>query len=300
MSHPLLFVGSSASHLSLSLQNLTHLPLARYRLGRFADNEILFFLEEPVQDAVCVIVLSTHSPAENLLEAFTIVNTLKINGAQKIILVTPYFGYARSDRPLPNQPINARLFLSFLTQAGVDQFITLNLHSDLVESYFPKPNLHLSFMPSFAQQIEALGLKNFSVATPDKGGTQRARDFAQFLNLSDIVVVEKHRPTTDTTEVTHITGNIKGQNIVLVDDMIQTGHTLLNAGQTLKNQGAADLYVCATHPVYSAEGIKLLTSTSLFKHLFVTNSISKNILLPTSVTVLDISPLLASAITSLL
>jgi len=300
MDNQLLFVGSSCQHLSDPVQSLTNLPLARYRLDRFADGEILFFLDEPVKDKTCVVLCSTHSPAENLLEALTIINTLKINRASKIIAVFPYLGYSRSDRQLPNQPVNARLFTHFLEEAGLDHLITLNLHSQTDVRYIQKPHYHLSFIPSFAQAIAQLNLPDLAIATPDLGGKDRALEMFQLLNLHDLVVVEKHRPSTDTTEVTQVTGNFVGKNVLLVDDMIQTGHTLLNAAQALKAQGAADLYVCATHPVYAAKGIELLTSTSLFKQLFVSNSISKNIELPTSVTILDISPLIARAITSLL
>ena len=296
MKKTLFFSTTNSSHLAVKVRKLAKLTQAKYRLGRFADGEILFYLDEEVSNKVCVVLGSTNSPAENFLEMLTIINTLKLNHAQKIIAVIPYLGYSRSDRVKPLQPINAKLFIKFLEQAGVDKFITMNLHSPLVEKYFTKPNLHLSFMSTFADEISKLHLKDFSTGTPDLGGTDRALEFAYHLKLSDIVVVEKHRPTDDATEVTKITGDIKGKTIVLVDDMIQTGHTLVNAAIALKKKGAGDIYACATHCVYQAEGIKLLIRASLFKHIFITNTISNNIKLPSYVSILDSSPQIALGI----
>ena len=298
---PLIFSTSSSLHLLPDILKLTHTHLAAYRLGRFADGEISLYLDEPVEGRVCLVLGDSGSPAERLLELLTLIHTLHINGAQKIITILPYLGYSRSDRQKPLQPINSRLFLKFLSEAGTDKFVSLDLHSPTLEKYFPKPNLHLSPKDIFAPKIRSLHLSRYCIASPDLGGVERAQAVATALGLDDITIVEKHRPTDDSTSVTRICGDdLKGVDVVFIDDMIQTGHTLLNAVKAVKIMGAARVFVFATHCVYPAKGIKLLSSSSLISKIFVTNSLSQQYKLSNKISILDISPLLSAGISSLL
>lgn len=303
MSENLLFATNSNPDLVDKIVTATGLTKAKYRLGRFADGEISLHLDEPVALKVVFVLGSYFPPAENFLELVTIINTLRVNGAAKIVVVIPYSGFGKSDRlDRPNIPVNARLFIQTLELAGADQFITLNLHSHLISRYFRVPHNHLSFMSSFATHLKGLGLTDLTVVTPDQGGIERATEYARFLGLTDIVVIEKHRPADDQTEVVKIEGDVAGKNIVIVDDMIQTGRTLITAASELKKLGAKDIYVAATHLVYSANGIKPLTEDANLKQIFVTNSIPvpKDTPLPEKFVILPIETLLSEAIKPLI
>lgn len=303
MDQNLLFATNSNPDLVDEIVKLTGLRLANYRLGRFADGEVSLHLDSPVALKVAFVLGSFYPPAENLIELMTLVNTLHINGVAKIVAIIPYFGYGKSDRlDRPNIPVNARLFVQALEMAGVDQFITLDLHSQIISRYFTTSHLELSAMNLFAKHLESRGLTELTVVTPDQGGIERATAYAKDLGKNDIVVIEKHRPADDETEVVKINGDVKDKNVILVDDMVQTGRTLLTAAAALKQEGAADIYVAATHFVYSAGALELLNNDPNLKKIFITNSIPApiGIGLPPKFEVLPIQILLAYAIKPLL
>jgi len=270
----LLFATNSNPDLVDEIVRLTGLRLANYRLGRFADGEVSLHLDSPVALKVAFALGSFFPPAENLIELLTLVNTLHINGVAKVVAVIPYMGYGKSDRlDHPSIPVNARLFVQALEMAGVDQFITLDLHSQIISRYFRTTHLELSAMNLFAKRIETLGLTDLTVVTPDQGGIDRATSYAKDLGKNDIVVIEKHRPADDETEVVKINGDVAGKNLIIIDDMIQTGKTIQTAAAALKQAGADDIYTAVTHFVYSAGALETLNNDVNFKKIFITNSI---------------------------
>jgi len=297
MIESLFFTSSDDSNLAQNI--IATVPLlrrGRYRFGHFIDGEVMFYLDEPVKGKRCFVLGHTGPPADNLLSMFTIVNTLKLNGAKSIVSVIPYLGYARSDRDKPLQPINSRLFAGFLKQAGASKVICLDLHSELNKRHFTIPITHLSALPLMADIYQSLSIPNLTIATPDLGGLNRAKLFAKAMGIKDIVVIEKYRPSVQSAVSLKITGDVNNKNVILVDDMIQTGGTLLAAANLLRSRGAKDLYVAVTHCIYQSKGINLLTSTSLFKKILITNSQEPIEKLPPKVYILDISPLLSKAI----
>ncbi|MFZ3068739.1 MAG: ribose-phosphate diphosphokinase [Microgenomates group bacterium] len=297
MAESLLFTSSDSSNLAQNIiAAVPSLRQGKYRLGHFIDGEVMFYLDEPVRDKLCFVFGHTGPPADNLLSMFTIVNTLKLNGAKSIISVIPYLGYARSDRDKPLQPINSQLFAGFLKQAGASQIICLDLHSELNKKFFTIPLTHLSALPLMADIYQSLNIPNLTIATPDLGGSDRAKLFAKAMGIKNIVVIEKYRPSVQSAVPLKITGNVNNKNVILVDDMIQTGGTLLAAAKLLRSKGAKNLYVAVTHCVYQSKGINLLTSTSLFKKILITNSLKPQEKLPSKVSVIDISHLLSTAI----
>ncbi len=300
MSVGLLFSTSASEHLVAPILSQTSLRPAQYRLGSFVDGEIMFYLDEPVKNQICFVLGHTSAPAENLLRLLTIVNTLKINGAKKIIPIIPYFGYSRSDKPKALQPINARLFAGFLKHAGASRIITLDLHSDLDVSFFTIPNLHLTAIHQMADYYRSLDLPDIAIASPDRGGVARAREFAKVFGEKQIITITKSRPSDTTAEIRSVSGEVRGKNVILVDDMIETGHTLVEAAKALKKMGARRLFAAVTHCVYPAKGINLLTNTSLFNQILITNSLSNYSKQIPSITILDIAPLISKAITAIL
>ncbi len=298
MVESLLFTSSDDSNLAQNIiANVPLLRQGRCRFGHFIDGEVMFYLDEPVRNKPCFVLGNTGPPADNLLSMFTIVNTLKINGAKPIISVVPYLGYARSDRDKPLQPINSKLFAEFLKQAGASQIICLDLHSKLNIKYFTIPLTHLSALPLMADIYQSLNIPNLTIATPDLGGLDRAKLFAKALGFKDVVVIEKYHPSIQSTVPLKITGDVNNKNVILVDDMIQSGGTLLAAAKLLRSKGAKNLYIAVTHCVYQSKGINLLTSTSLFKKILITNSLNPQEKLPSKVSIVDISHLLSMAIT---
>lgn len=274
MDQNLLFATHSNPDLITDIIKNTGLTLAKYRLGRFADGEISLHLDCPVALKVAFVFGSFYPPADNLLELLTLVNTLHINGVAKVIAVIPYMGYGKSDRlDQPCISTNARLFVQTLELAGVDQFLTLNLHSPIINRYFRVPHLELSFMESFADHLKQIDLQNLTVVTPDQGGLERANEYAKAIGAGNVVVVEKYRPADDQTEVVKISGDVKDKDLILIDDIVQTGLTLITAAAELKKLGARDIYVAATHFVYSAHAYDLLAKDENFKKIFITNSI---------------------------
>ncbi len=297
MAEALFFSTSAGAYLADDI--LTKIPTlntGKCRQGHFVDGEVMFYLDEPVKGRACVILGHTGPPAENLLEMFTIINTLKINGAKKIISVIPYFGYARSDRDKPLQPINSRLFAGFLKQAGVSRVVCLDLHSRLNAKYISVPLTHLSALPLMADYYANQKIGNLAIATPDHGGIDRANLFAKQMGINKIVVIEKYRPTDTTAISLNITGEVNNKNVIVVDDMIETGHTLLSAAKLLKAKGAKNLYAAVTHCIYQSKGINLLSSTSLYKKILISNSQEPKTKLPPKVSIINIVPLLSKAI----
>ncbi|MEK7064102.1 MAG: ribose-phosphate pyrophosphokinase [Patescibacteria group bacterium] len=303
MDQNLLFATNSNPDLVAKICELAGLHQAKYRLGRFADGEISLHLDEPIALKVAFVLGSFYPPADNLIELLTLINTLHINGVAKVVAVIPYPGYGKSDRlDQPDIPVNARLTIECLEIAGADQFITLNLHSQLINRYFRVPHQDLSAMPLFAEKLKTDGLGSLTVVAPDQGGIDRAGDYAKASGQNDIVVIEKHRPQDDQTEVVRINGAVEGRDLVLIDDMVQTGLTLITAAAALKKQGAKDIYVAATHFVYSARALEPITNDANIKKIYITNSIPvpTEVTLPEKFAVLPIEPLLAEAIKPLL
>lgn len=303
MSQNLLFATHSNEDLIPEIVSRTGLTLAKYRLDRFADGEISLHIDEPVALKVAFVLGSFPPPAENLLELSTLINTLHINGVAKIVAVIPYMGYGKSDRlDRPNIPVNTRLLIQFLEMAGADQFITLDLHSQLINRYFRIPHQELSAMPLFAARLKELGLSDLSIVTPDQGGIERATEYANLVGQKDIVTIEKHRPADDETEVIKVNGTVSGKNLILVDDLVQTGLTLITAAQALKQQGALDIYAVITHFVYSAKSLPLFDKDPNFKKILITNSIPvpPGTRLPDKFEVLPVQPILSEAIKPLI
>jgi ribose-phosphate pyrophosphokinase len=300
MPEGLLFSTSASPHLVTTILSQTPLRPAQYRLGSFVDGEIMIYLDEPVKGLVCFVLGHTSAPAENLLRMLTIVNTLKINGAKAVIPIIPYFGYSRSDKDRPLQPINARLFAGYLKQAGASEVICLNLHSKLVEEYFTVPLVHLSALSIFADYFLDLDIPNLAIATPDMGGTARAEELAKIMGTIDIINIRKSRPSDSTAEIRSVDGDVEGKNILIVDDMVETGHTLMEAAKALRQRGARKIFVAVTHCVYPAKGIEVITKTSLFTKVLISNSLVNHIKLPSNVSIIDIGPLFSKAVNSVL
>ena len=264
---------------------------------RFSDGEIGLSIEESVRGADAFVIQPTCNPVnENLVELLIMLDALKRASAFRINVVIPYFGYARQDRKTkPRDPISAKLVANLLTEAGADRVISADLHAGQLQGFFDIPVDHLKAAPILAQHLDARGLRGCVIVSPDVGGVTRARVIAEHLDAT-LAIVDKRRPRPNVSEVMNIIGEVKGKPCVIVDDLVDTAGTIVQAAAALLDAGATEVRACCTHGVLSGQAIERLKS-SVIKELVITNTIPvsahDNI---DKITVLSVAPLFAEAI----
>jgi len=294
----LIFTTSSNPGLAESIASKANLLLGKCEIKRFIDHEISIRIKGSVKNRNVYVLGSSFPPAENLLELLILINTLRINGVRKITAIIPYFGYGRSDNQYqPGTSINARLMARMIRLAGVQKVIAIDLHSSRVENFFSIPLSHISALSIFAKYIKKQKIKNYAVASPDKGGVDRARILAALLGIKKIIKLEKRRPAVEQVRVVHVSGNVKNKNIIVVDDMIQSGKTIMKAAKALKERGANNIYVAITHLACPQVSIKKIQRVKYIKKIIVTNTIPQFLQrLPNKFEVLKIDNLVAKNI----
>jgi ribose-phosphate pyrophosphokinase len=229
--------------------------------------------EENIRGVDLFIVQSTFAPTDNLMELLMLIDAAKRASARRITAVIPYFGYARQDRKdQPRVSITAKLVANLLTRAGADRIITIDLHSAQIQGYFDNPLDHLYASPVLIRELLRKQLTNLTVASPDVGGVKTARAYARRLG-ADLVLVDKRRPAHNVAEIVNIIGEVKDKNLVIVDDMIDTGNTFLKCAETLKAKGALDIIGVCVHPVFSGDILERIDKSPAISKLYVTDTI---------------------------
>ena len=295
----LLFTINNCQKMARSLTLLTPLKKGRCKLGRFADREILVQVQESVRGLDVFVLGSTCPPCDNLVELLLLLHALKVNGAKRIHLVMPYFGYAKADEIKPKgTSLAAKLVAEAIALAGATDLTVVNLHSEKALSFLPMPVCQLSAMTLLANYFKKKKLKDLAVAAPDKGGILRAQEFAAALGIGKIIRMRKKRPGFDKVQMIGFQGDVKGKNVIIADDMIQSGCTLQKAALALRLAGAKNVYAAATHLLPSGPAIKLLEKERALTEIVVTNTVLANEKLPKKFKVLRIEPLLAAALQS--
>ena len=269
-----LFTLNSNKKLAQEVSETLGIPLSNCEITRFADGEISVNIDETVRGHRVFVVQSTSNPVnENLMELLIFMDALKRASAREINIVMPYYGYSRQDRKAKSrQPISAKLVADLITVAGATRVICLDLHAAQIQGFYNIPIDNLQGMPLFHKYIEEKGIKNFVVVSPDHGGANRARALAE-PNGTDIAIIDKRRPKPNVSEVMNIIGDVKDRNCIIIDDMIDTAGTVFNAAIALKNAGAKDIYMFASHALLSGQAVERLSTPNLFKEVVVTNSI---------------------------
>lgn len=247
--------------------------IADSQVMHFSDGEIGLNISETVRGQDVFIIQPTCNPVnDNLMEILILIDAVKRASAGRINAVIPYYGYARQDRKTKSrEPITAKLVADLLTVAGADRVITMDLHAGQIQGYFDIPVDHLTSIPLLANHFKDIVGEDTVVVSPDLGGVTRARNFANILDLP-IAIIEKRRPKANEAEVMNIIGDIKGKNAILVDDIIDTAGTIVNAANALKDKGAKKVYGCATHGVLSGPAIDRICGSELEKFI-ITDSI---------------------------
>jgi ribose-phosphate pyrophosphokinase len=245
---------------------------------------------------VFILQTATNNVNEDLMELFLMCQAARLSFAKNIHVVMPFFPYARQDRVSEwREPISAKLIAHLLEEAGAEHMITLNLHSDQIQGFFSIPVDALEARTIFAKCIQAKGLKDIVVVSPDAGGAKRAKKFADMIG-ADLAIIHKTRPEHQKTEVLELVGNIEGRTCILFDDMIDTAGSLVSAKQALIEAGAnKDVYAIATHPIFSGNAIDNLKKAK-FAEVIVTDSIPADPKAFPGLTILPVAPLLAQVI----
>lgn len=291
--------GNSNMALTKEIVKYLKMPLSKAIVTVFSEGEIFVKIEENVRGKDVFIVQSTCPPVnDNLMELLILLDALKRASAKRITAVLPYFGYARQDRKdQPRVPITAKLVANLLTTAGADRVLTVDLHAGQIQGFFDIPVDHLFAVNTFVSYFKKLKIKNITVASPDVGGIKMARGYAKRLD-APLAIVDKRRLSGDKTEVMNILGeeDIKGRHVLIVDDLVATAGSLVEAAAALKKAGAKDVYAAITHPVLSGPAIQRIEK-SVLKKLLVTNTIPvEDGKKHKKIKVLSIAPLLAEAI----
>ena len=248
--------------------------IGKESLIEFSDGEFEPSFDETVRGADVFLIQSTMPPSDNLMELLMMVDAAKRASAKNIVAVIPYFGYARQDKKgKPRVPIAAKLVANLLTAAGVTRIITMDLHADQIQGFFEFPVDHLYSSTLFIPYIKSLSLSNLIIASPDMGGSKRANTYASFLN-SEVVICYKHREKANEISKIMVIGDVKGKDVVLVDDMVDTAGTLTKAADLMIEQGANSVRAICTHGIFSGNAYEKIDKSSLLE-IVVTNTIPK-------------------------
>ena len=292
-----LIAGSANPDLAQRISDELRVPLTDPRLRRFPDGEINVKIEDSMRGHDVFVIQPSCPPVnENLMELFIILDALRRASAGRVTAVVPYYGYARKERKTqPREPISAKLVANFLTLAGADRLLLLDLHAEAIEGFFDVPTDHLSPHRIMSEYLQTLNLRNVTIVAPDAGGGRRAELVANQLQ-APIAFGYKRRTSDDQVDLIAVSGDVKGRDCVVVEDIITTGGTISKLAQSLHRQGASRVLIAATHPVLTGNAIERLKKANV-DEVIVTDSVP----IPAEklgppLTVLSVAPLLAEAI----
>ena len=294
-----LVAGNSNRALSEAIGAYLETPLTKAEVRRFADMEIFVEIKENVRGADVFVLQSTSFPAnDHLMELLIIMDALRRSSAKRITAVIPYFGYARQDRRASGRtPISAKLVANLITNSGADRVLTVDLHAGQIQGFFDIPTDNLFASPVMTRDMkERFRGQDVTVVSPDVGGVVRARGLAKRIN-APLAIIDKRRERAGESEVMNVIGEVVGTTCILVDDIVDSGGTLVNAADALLGQGATDVYAYITHGVLSGGAVARITASRL-KELVITDSIqpTEAVRVARNIRVLSIATLLGEAI----
>lgn len=298
MDELVVFTGNAHRKLAEDISSHLGIQLGKALVDRFSEGEIRVKIDENVRGKDVFLIQSTSPPPnENLMELLIMLDALKRASAKRITAVIPYYGYARQDRKdQPRVPITAKLVANLITCAGADRILTVDLHAGQIQGFFDIPLDHLLAVNVFVDYFKRLNLSDLTVVAPDVGGIKMARAYAKRMSAG-LAIVDKRRVTPEEVESIHILGEVNQRNLVIVDDLIATGATLIEAVGVLKENRAKNIYTAVTHGILSGDALEKIDLCKDLKELIITDTIplddSKK---HPRIKVLSVAPLLAEAI----
>ena len=268
-----IFSGRSSRQLAEGISNSLGQPLGKLEIVEFKDGELYVKYEENIRGCDVFIIQSTNPPAKNFLELFLMIDAARRASAKRITAVIPYYGYARQDRKnTPRVALSAKLFANMIIVAGADRVMAMDLHSPQIQGFFDVPFDHLYSSMVLIEHLSKMDfIENAIIMAPDIGGIKMARAYARRLDL-DLAVIDKRREKANKSEVMNIIGDIGGKNVILLDDLVDTAGTLINAADAALEKGAINVYTAAAHPVLSGDAVERLRKSAI-KKLIVTDTI---------------------------
>jgi ribose-phosphate pyrophosphokinase len=292
-----LFSGNANRPLADEIGATLGVPVGQAEVSRFSDGEVFVQIDENVRGADVFVLQPTCPPVnDNLMELLVMLDAFKRSSAQRITAVVPYYGYARQDRKSQSRvPISAKLVADLITVAGAHRLLALDLHAGQIQGFFDIPVDHLFAAPVIIDHVSQLGLRDLVVVSPDAGGVERARAIAKRL-YAGLAIIDKRREGPNVSVFMHLIGDVRGRDCLIIDDMIDTAGTLMQAADALRREGARRILACGVHPVLSGPALPRIEGAPL-EQVVVTNSIplGKDKEHP-KITVLSVAPLLAEAI----
>ncbi len=290
-----IFSGSSNPHLAANIAEHLGLPLGKIKLSRFKSGEVYVHYEETIRNCDVFIVQSLSHPINDyFVELLVMIDAAKRASARTINVVLPYYGYARQERKAaPREPISAKMVADVLTTVGANRIVTIDLHAPAIQGFFNIPVDHLTALDLISDYLKSKNIRNPVVVSPDAGRASTAEKLANQLDCSFAIMIKK-RPAHNESVITHVIGDVEGCTPIIIEDMIDTGTTIVNVVEGLKERGAEDGFVCATHPLFSGPALERLDHPNI-REVVVTDSI----LLPEDRSprfkVISVAPMLADA-----
>ncbi|OGX06527.1 MAG: phosphoribosylpyrophosphate synthetase [Omnitrophica WOR_2 bacterium GWA2_47_8] len=293
-----IFCGNANRKLAEDICKSLHVPLAEVLIGRFSEGEIRVKIQENIRGRDVFIIQPTCPPTnENLMELLILIDAARRASANRITAVIPYYGYARQDRKdQPRVPITAKLVANLIVSAGANRILTMDLHANQIQGFFDIPVDHLYAINVLCDYFSSKRLKNPVVVSPDVGGIKMARAYAKRLSAG-LAIVDKRRISPEATEAMHILGEVTGKTAVIVDDIVATASSIIEAIDTLSKEGVKDVYVAVSHGILSGDALERIRNCKNLKEIVITDSIpfTKGKENP-KIKVVSIAPLLAEAI----
>lgn len=296
---PVILPGSASGELAAAIAAQLELPLGTVEKRQFSDSETFIKIADNIRGRDVYVVQSTSRPTnENLMELLLILDAARRASAVQVTAVVPYFGYARQDRKDQGRvALSAKLVANLISTAGADRLLTIDLHSGQIQGFFDIPVDHLLAGPTLVDFVQRSQMKDFCVVSPDVGNVKLARNYADLLH-APLAIVDKRRPAPNVSEVMAIIGEeeIRGKNVLIFDDMIDTAGTICNASSALRERGAQEIYALATHGVLSGPAMERLEKSPIAKVIITDTICQTQRGLPDKIKVLPVAPLIAQAI----
>ncbi|EFO81105.1 ribose-phosphate pyrophosphokinase [Oscillochloris trichoides DG-6] len=293
----LVFSGNANEALAREIATNLRIGLGRALVGQFKNGETRVKLQDNVRGCDVFVVQPTCSPVDHhLMELLLLIDALRRASAARVTAVIPYYGYAKQEKKTSGrEPISAKLVANLIRTAGADRVLTMDLHAPAIEGFFDIPVDHLQAAQQLADYIRSLNLPNPVVVSPDTGGVGRANRFRERIGAG-LAIIAKQRPEPDVAEVLEMVGDVEGKTAIIVDDMISTGGTLVEAAQALLDRGARSVYACATHGVFASDAVPIIGRSDLVETI-VTNTIPQTgNLTEARIRTISVAPLFAEAI----
>jgi len=291
------FTGNGNPALAKAIMRFLGAPLGRATVGRFKNGETRVKLDENVRGSDVFIIQSMQAPVnEHLMEMLIMIDAVRRSSASRITAVIPYYGYARQEKKSSGrEPISAKLVANLLVTAGADRILTVDLHSPAIEGFFDIPVDHLRAAPLLTDFFRLQEMENVVVVSPDAGGVGRAEDFRIRIG-ADLAIIAKKRAEADRPQVIEMVGDVAGKTVIIVDDMISTGSTLVEATATLRSRGAEAIYACAIHPLFADGAGRKMREAGIARAIITDTVPLRESERDSAIEVLSVAPLLAEAI----